>query len=82
MRLTTGRTLDLNDRAYFKQVRTSTEPVFEAVFGRLTGVAVLPVAYPARDNAGELKYVLLASLNSRSLPPASLRQLLNPTWKW
>jgi diguanylate cyclase (GGDEF)-like protein len=61
--LRTGRTLDLNDRAYFKQARTSTEPVFEAVFGRLTGVAVLQVAYPARDSAGELKYVLLASLN-------------------
>jgi diguanylate cyclase (GGDEF)-like protein len=61
--LRSSRTLDLNDRAYFKQARASAEPAFEAVFGRLTGIAVLQVAFPARDNRGGLKYVLLASLN-------------------
>ncbi len=61
--LGSGRTLDLNDRAYFKQARGSTDPAFEVVFGRLTGIAVLQVAYPARDSDGKLKYVLLASLN-------------------
>jgi diguanylate cyclase (GGDEF)-like protein len=61
--LSTGRTLDLNDRAYFKQARGSAEPAFEAVFGRLSGLGVLQVAFPARDSRGDLKYVLLASLN-------------------
>lgn len=61
--LSSGRTLDLNDRAYFRQARAGTEPTFEVVFGRNTGVAVLQVAYPARDSRGELLYVLLASLN-------------------
>jgi diguanylate cyclase (GGDEF)-like protein len=61
--LGTGRTLDLNDRAYFRQARASAEPAFEVVFGRLSALAVLQVAFPARDNHGDLKYVLLASLN-------------------
>jgi diguanylate cyclase (GGDEF)-like protein len=61
--LASGRTLDLNDRPYFKRARDSKEPAFEVVFGRLTGIAVLQVAFPARDSAGRLKYVLLASLN-------------------
>jgi len=61
--LRSGRTLDLNDRAYFKQASASAEPAFEAAFGRLTGIAVLQVAYPSRDVSGNLKYVLLASLN-------------------
>ena len=61
--LRSGRVLDLNDRAYFRQARTSTDPAFELAFGRITGIAVLQVAYPARDSRGELKYVLLASLN-------------------
>ncbi len=61
--LRTGRTLNLTDREYFKQAKASTEPAFEFVFGRLTGIAVLQVAYPARDSRGELKFVLLASLN-------------------
>ena len=61
--LASGRTLDLNDRAYFGRARVSGEPAFEVVFGRLTGVAVLQIAYPVRDTRGALKYVLLASLN-------------------
>lgn len=61
--LRTGRMLDLNDRAYFRQARDSGEPAIEAAFGRLTGIAVLQVAYPARDDQGVLRFVLLASLN-------------------
>jgi diguanylate cyclase (GGDEF)-like protein len=61
--LRTGRTLDLSDRAYFKQARASVDPAFEVVFGRLSGIAVLQVAFPAHDIRRELKYVLLASLN-------------------
>ncbi len=61
--LRTGRTLDLNDRAYFKRAHSATDAVIEAAFGRLTGIAVLQIAYPARDKTDALKYVLLASLN-------------------
>jgi diguanylate cyclase (GGDEF)-like protein len=65
--LRSGRTLDLNDRTYFKRVRASADPIYEVVFERITGIAVLQVAFPARDNRGELKYVLLASLNLAQL---------------
>jgi diguanylate cyclase (GGDEF)-like protein len=61
--LRSGRRLDLNDRGYFKRARETMQPAFEAVFGRLTGVAVLQVAYPATDSQGKLRSVLLASLN-------------------
>jgi diguanylate cyclase (GGDEF)-like protein len=61
--LKSGRNLDLNDRSYFRQASVASEPVFEPAFGRLTGTAVLQVAYPARDVSGRLKQVLLASMN-------------------
>jgi diguanylate cyclase (GGDEF)-like protein len=61
--LRTGRNLDLNDRAYFKQASATREPAYELVYGRLTGTAVLQVAFPAVDPGGNLKYILLASLN-------------------
>ncbi|MBK8738070.1 MAG: EAL domain-containing protein [Betaproteobacteria bacterium] len=61
--LRSGRTLELADRAYFRQARDSGAPAIEAAFGRLTGIAVLQVAYPARDQQGVLRFVLLASLN-------------------
>ncbi len=61
--LRTGRTLDLNDRAYFRQASATGEPAFELVYGRLTGIAVLQIAFPALDSGGNLKYILLASLN-------------------
>src|SRR4029077_20132389 len=35
----------------------------EPVFGRLTGISVLQIAYPVRSGAGALKFVLLASFN-------------------
>ncbi len=61
--LRTGRTLNVSGRAYFKQASASLETAFDLVFGGLTGIAVLQVAYPVLDGRGELKYVLLASLN-------------------
>ena len=35
----------------------------EPVFGRLTGISVLQIAYPVRSESGELKFILLASFN-------------------
>lgn len=62
--LRTNRTLDLNDRAYFKEVKNLQGVVaVEPVFGRLTGLSVLQIAYPVRSEAGALKFVLLASFN-------------------
>ncbi|MGQ0509356.1 MAG: ATP-binding protein [Betaproteobacteria bacterium] len=61
--LRTGRKLDLNDRAYFKQAMASTEPAYDLVFGRLTGIGVLQVALAARDTTGAVKFVLLASID-------------------
>jgi signal transduction histidine kinase/CheY-like chemotaxis protein len=62
--LRTNRTLDLNDRGYFKQVQGFHGVVaVEPVFGRLTGISVLQIAYPVRSEAGALKFVLLASFN-------------------
>jgi diguanylate cyclase (GGDEF)-like protein len=61
--LRSGRKLNLSARRYFRQVLTTREPAFEVVFGGLTGIAVLQVAYPVLDGRGALKHVLLASLN-------------------
>ena len=61
--LHTGRVLDLRDRNYFKQALATQSAVIEPVFGRLTGSAVLQIAHPARDEAGRLQFVLLASLD-------------------
>jgi diguanylate cyclase (GGDEF)-like protein/PAS domain S-box-containing protein len=62
--LRTGRVLDLRDRGYFKKALTTTQPVvIEPVFGRLTGSAVLQIAYPARDESRRLQFILLASLD-------------------
>ena len=62
--LRTGRALHLTDRRYFQQALNSKNPLaVEPAFGRLTGIAVLQVAYAARRETGEPKFVLLASLN-------------------
>ena len=66
--LGTGRDLDLRDRGYFQQaLRQSSGVALEPTFGRLTGISVLQIAYPARDAAGKLRFVLLASLNLEKL---------------
>ena len=62
--LMSGRTLDLRDRGYFREALAATEGVaLEPVFGKLTGIAVLQIAYPERAESGAVKFVLLASLN-------------------
>jgi signal transduction histidine kinase len=62
--LRTGRTLNLTDRRYFREVLGSKNPLaVEPVFGRLTGIAVLQIAYAVRRDAAEPRFVLLASLN-------------------
>jgi diguanylate cyclase (GGDEF)-like protein/PAS domain S-box-containing protein len=62
--LQTKRELDLRDRKYFQQALVTKGAVtMQPAFGRLTGISVLQIAYPARTPAGQLKYVLLASFN-------------------
>jgi signal transduction histidine kinase/CheY-like chemotaxis protein len=62
--LRTNRTLDLRDRTYFKQALVAHGTVtLEPVFGRLTGISVLQIAYPVRSESGELRFILLASFN-------------------
>jgi signal transduction histidine kinase/CheY-like chemotaxis protein len=62
--LQTGRSLDLRDRDYFKKALTANGVVsLEPVFGRLTGASVLQIAYPARSETAQLKFILLASFN-------------------
>jgi signal transduction histidine kinase len=63
--LRTGRKLNLSDRRYFRDALDPAHPAVavEPAFGRLTGKAVLQVAYAVRDAWGELRHVLLASLN-------------------
>jgi len=62
--LRTGRVLDLRDRSYFKRALEATNVVVvEPVFGRLTGAPVLQIAYPARNELGQLRFILLASLD-------------------
>ena len=62
--LRTDRTLDLRDRTYFRQALAARDTVtLEPVFGRLTGISVLQIAYPVRRESGELKFILLASFN-------------------
>ena len=78
--LRTGRSLDLNDRGYFKRALDTTGSiVIEPAFGRLTGQAVLQIAYPVHDDYQQLQFVLLASLDldkflkqqTRDLPSGS-----------
>ncbi|MCP3403015.1 ATP-binding protein [Bradyrhizobium sp. CCGB20] len=74
--LRTNRTLDLRDRAYFKQALVSRGVVLEPVFGRLTGISVLQIAYPVRSEAGALKSILLASFNLRKFAEDHHKRLL------
>ena len=51
--LRTDRTLDLRDRTYFKQALAARDTVtLEPVFGRLTGISILQIAYPVRQESG------------------------------
>ncbi len=73
--LRTGRALHLTDRRYFQQALTSKNPLaVEPAFGRLTGIAVLQIAYAARGDGGEPRFVLLASLNLEKYMEARYRR--------
>jgi len=62
--LRTGRALNVRDRQYFQAALNAKNPLaVEPVFGRLTGIPVLQVAYRVRKESGEPKFVLLASVN-------------------
>jgi signal transduction histidine kinase/CheY-like chemotaxis protein len=74
--LRTDRTLDLRDRAYFKQALVSRGVALEPVFGRLTGLSVLQIAYPVRSETGALKLILLASFNLRKFAEFHDKRLL------
>jgi signal transduction histidine kinase len=74
--LRSGRELDLTDRRYFREALASPTPlVLEAVFGRLTGIAVLQVAYGVRNADGAMKFVLLGSLNLEKFMETRSRDL-------
>jgi diguanylate cyclase (GGDEF)-like protein len=73
--LRTGRVLDLHDRNYFKQALAARSVVIEPAFGRLTGSAVLQIAHPARDEARQLQFVLLASLDLNRLMAEQIQNL-------
>ena len=78
--LRTGRKLNLTDRRYFQDALSSGNPLaVEPVFGRLTGSAVLQVAYAARRENGEPALVLLASLDLQKYMRASAKFLPRET---
>jgi signal transduction histidine kinase/CheY-like chemotaxis protein len=78
--LRTDRTLDLRDRTYFKQALVARGTVtLEPVFGRLTGLSVLQIAYPVRSEAGELRFILLASFNLKKFAEDHEKRLSNET---
>lgn len=78
--LRSNRTLDLTDRAYFQQALVSQGAVaLEPVFGRLTGLSVLQIAYPVRSERGALKFVLLASFNLNKFAEYHYKRLLAET---
>ncbi|MCA6118170.1 response regulator [Bradyrhizobium sp. WSM 1738] len=76
--LRTNRTLDLRDRDYFREALTAHGIVtLQPVFGRLTGISVLQIAYPVRSESGELKFILLASFNLKKFADDHDKRLSN-----
>ncbi len=76
--LQSSRNLDLRDREYFQKALVSKDAVtLQPAIGRLTGISVLQIAYPARSVSGQLKYVLLASFNLQKFWYFHSRRLLN-----
>jgi hypothetical protein len=73
--LQTGRNLDLRGREYFKRAMASHDVALEPVFGKLTGKAVLQIAYPVRTLSEEVKFVILASLNLDKLVQQYMAEL-------
>jgi signal transduction histidine kinase len=61
--LQTGRELNLTDRAYFRQASSGNALAVEPAFGRLTGTGVMQTALASRDATGQVRFVLLASVD-------------------
>ncbi|MES2971989.1 MAG: ATP-binding protein [Pseudomonadota bacterium] len=61
--LRTGRQLNLSDRAYFRKAMESPGLALEPAFGRLTGLGVMQAAMASRDAAGQVRFVMLVSIN-------------------
>jgi diguanylate cyclase (GGDEF)-like protein/PAS domain S-box-containing protein len=77
--LRTSRELNLKDREYFQKALVTRDAVtLEPVFGRLTGISVLQIAYPARSVSGQLKFVLLASFNLQKFADFHHQRLSTP----
>ena len=77
--LRTQRQLNMTDRQYFQNATKSKDPLaVEPVFGRLTGIAVLQIAYGVRNQAGAPRFVLLASLNLENYMQMRSRALSVP----
>jgi signal transduction histidine kinase/CheY-like chemotaxis protein/HPt (histidine-containing phosphotransfer) domain-containing protein len=78
--LRTGKQLNLTDRRYFQDALKARNTVaVEPAFGRLTGSAVLQIAYAVRAENGELEFVLLASLDLEKFMQASAEFLPRET---
>jgi diguanylate cyclase (GGDEF)-like protein len=74
--LNTGRVLDVRDRGYFQRaLKNPDTAAIEPAFGRLTGAAVLQIAYPAYDEQRQLRFVLLASLDLNRLMKDQIQNL-------
>ena len=66
----------MRDRGYFQgALKNPDTAVIEPAFGRLTGAAVLQIAYPAHDEARQLRFVLLASLDLNRLMKEQIQNL-------
>jgi diguanylate cyclase (GGDEF)-like protein len=75
--LQSGRTLNLADRSYVKRVLAGGQGlVLEAAFGRLTGNSVLQIVFPARNGSGDLRFMLVASLNLQKFARDAQKQSL------
>lgn len=77
--LNTGRNLDLTDRDYFRRSRVAVDSIaMQPVIGRMSNLPVLQIASAVRRESGELKFVLLSSLNLQQLAQTSLENALMP----
>ena len=76
--LETERDLNLTDRAYFRRaLELESGVALQPTFGRLTGMSVLQIAFPARTDDGMLRFVLLASLNLKPFAEIHSRRLVD-----
>lgn len=73
--LQTERDLDLRNREYFKRALVSNDVGLEPVFGKLTGKAVLQIAYAVRRQTEEVDFVILASLDLDKLVQQYMAEL-------